>query len=211
MGLFRYKRYVHPVRTAKRSAKRAVTPKPIRKVRRAATQITHPGSTLSGAAKAELSRSLKSKPKRRAGRRGPKVSTARSHQPPTPVIPRPRRTLRRTRPRLPVQRWRGIPAIAFPPSIFALALAASAANGGKSTGFVGGLAAFVFLGALVLAVVIAVKWWRRRKRARAQHEAATVETIMTYVDANPAETLSWIRARIETFGMESADETANRL
>ena len=58
MGLFSYKKYVHPVRTARRAAVRSVTSKPIRKVRRAAITVRHPASSLEGAAKANLSRSV---------------------------------------------------------------------------------------------------------------------------------------------------------
>jgi hypothetical protein len=58
MGLFSYKKYVHPVRTARRAAVRSVTPKPIRNVRRAAITVRHPASSLEGAAKASLSRSV---------------------------------------------------------------------------------------------------------------------------------------------------------
>jgi len=68
MGLFRYKRYVHPVRTARRAAVRTVTPKPVRKVRRAAITAAHPASSLEGATKAAVSRSVKTRKPR-----GPKA------------------------------------------------------------------------------------------------------------------------------------------
>lgn len=58
MGLFSYKKVLHPVRTTRRAAVRAVTPKPVRKARRAVTTVRHPASSLEGAAKASLSRSV---------------------------------------------------------------------------------------------------------------------------------------------------------
>jgi hypothetical protein len=58
MGLFAYKKVLHPVRTTRRAAVRAVTPKPVRKARRAVTTVRHPASSLEGAAKAQLSRTV---------------------------------------------------------------------------------------------------------------------------------------------------------
>lgn len=58
MGLFSYKKALHPVRTTRRAAVRTITPKPVRKVRRAVTTVRHPVSLLEGTAKAELSRTV---------------------------------------------------------------------------------------------------------------------------------------------------------
>jgi hypothetical protein len=58
MGLFSYKKALHPVRTTRRAAVRALTPKPIRQARRAVTTVRHPVSSLEGAAKAELRRTV---------------------------------------------------------------------------------------------------------------------------------------------------------
>jgi len=58
VGLFSYKKMIHPVGTTRRATMRSVTPKPARKVRRAALTVRHPGSSLEGTAKASLSRSV---------------------------------------------------------------------------------------------------------------------------------------------------------
>jgi hypothetical protein len=58
VGLFSYKKVLHPARTTRRATVRAVTPKSLRKVRRAAITARHPASSLEGAAKASLSRSV---------------------------------------------------------------------------------------------------------------------------------------------------------
>jgi hypothetical protein len=59
MGLFSYKKVVHPVRTAERAVKRSATPKSLRGARRAATSAAHPVSSVEGATKAAVSRSVK--------------------------------------------------------------------------------------------------------------------------------------------------------
>lgn len=65
MGLFGFKKVLHPVRTTRRAAFRAGTPKSVRKARRAATSVRHPASSLEGAAKASVSRTVS-----RSGGRG---------------------------------------------------------------------------------------------------------------------------------------------
>ena len=71
MGLWGFKKVIHPVRTTKRSAKRALTPKPLRKVTRAATTVRHPASSLEGAAKASVSRTVsRSAPRRKSSGAG---------------------------------------------------------------------------------------------------------------------------------------------
>jgi hypothetical protein len=80
VGLFSYKKVVHPVRTTRRAAVRAVTPKPVRKARRAAITVRHPASSLEGAAKASLSRSVSGRRSGRgsSGRRSPSRSAGSS-------------------------------------------------------------------------------------------------------------------------------------
>jgi hypothetical protein len=70
MGLWGYKRYVHPARTARRAAVRSVTPKPVRKARRAVTTVRHPASSLEGATKAGVSRSVSRKSRSRKTNNG---------------------------------------------------------------------------------------------------------------------------------------------
>jgi hypothetical protein len=66
VGLSSYKKVLHPARTARRAAVRSVTPKPIRKARRAVTQVGHPLSSLEGAAKASVSRGVRPRHRSRA-------------------------------------------------------------------------------------------------------------------------------------------------
>ena len=65
LGLFGYKKLLHPVRTTRRAVTRPLTPKPARKALRAGMTVRHPASSLEGAAKASASRALSS-----GGRRG---------------------------------------------------------------------------------------------------------------------------------------------
>ena len=62
-------RVLHPVRTAKRSVKRAVIPKPVRSVQHAVHTVTNPVGSLEGAAKyaaiGAVDRAITPKPKKR--------------------------------------------------------------------------------------------------------------------------------------------------
>ncbi len=56
---------LHPVRTAKRKVKRAVIPRPIRRVQRAKNQVLHPVSSAKGRAIGAVDRAITPKRKRR--------------------------------------------------------------------------------------------------------------------------------------------------
>ena len=57
-------RIVHPVRTVKRKVKRAVIPRPIRRVQRAKNQVLHPVSSANGKAIGAIDRAITLKRKR---------------------------------------------------------------------------------------------------------------------------------------------------
>jgi Short C-terminal domain len=221
MGLFRYKRYVHPVRTAKRSAKRAVTPKPIRKVRRAVVQVRHPGSTLEGAAKAELSRALSGRGKQKGRKRRASGATSRKPRPaaseatsrkPRPaasaetsrfairVIPRPRQT---ARPKAPPERWFGYRASLYPSALVALPTLGAVITRPRPSSILDNVFVFAVLIGLVLACVIIVRWWLRRRDWVRAHRVATTESLEMYATARPDDLLAWLRTRAADFGMAS--------